>query len=203
MHMRNNVIWGGIIIVLLIIGIAYALNRASNSALSTASPSPTVSPTPQVFSLASTAFREGESIPSEFTCDARNYNPPLSFNNPPAGTRSFALTMYDPDVPTAVRPQGFFDHWAAYNISATTTQIAASSTVGIQGNNGAQKPGYTGPCPPPQYEPKEHRYIFTVYALDNELNLPSNATRQQIEAAIQGHVLGQAQLMGRYQRVSQ
>src|SRR3954464_10439040 len=91
--------------------------------------------------------------------------PPLSWRNVPDGTKSLAITMYDPDVPKQVKKEGYFDHWAIFNIPATTTSLIASSTVGTLGNNGSGKAAYTGPCPPPQYEPKEHRYIFTLYAL--------------------------------------
>src|SRR5207253_11024886 len=98
--------------------------------------------------------------------------------------------------------QGYFDHWAVFNIPATTTTITASSTVGTQGNNGGSKLGYTGPCPPAQYEPKEHRYIFTVYALDEMLNLKKGATRQQIEKAVVGHTIASTTLMGRYQKMN-
>jgi Raf kinase inhibitor-like YbhB/YbcL family protein len=206
-HMnRNSLIWTVIIIIIIIIGIVYALNRGSSSSDMSASPSPSSSPSeqPQVFTLASSAFSDGQSIPSIYTCDAGNTNPALSFNNVPTTTKTLALTMYDPDVPKQVLPAGYFDHWVVFNIPATTTMIEASSTPpGIQGNNGSKKLGYTGPCPPPQYEPKEHRYIFTAYALDTSLNLKKGATRQQVEQAIKGHVLATTTLTGRYQRVSQ
>jgi Raf kinase inhibitor-like YbhB/YbcL family protein len=158
------------------------------------------------FSLTSPAFSDGEVIPSQYTCEGVNTNPPFYINNIPEGTKSFALTMYDPDVPTQVLPQGFFDHWVVFNIPVSTNRIEASTTVGTLGNNGSNKPSYTGPCPPSQYEPKEHRYIFTLYALDADLNLATGATREQVESAIENgtstKLLGKAILTGKYQKTA-
>jgi len=153
------------------------------------------------FTLTSSAFADGASIPKLYSCEGSSISPPLSWMNAPAGTKSFALVLFDPDVPTAVLPAGFFNHWEVFNIPASATSLDASSTLGTQGNNGSGKLGYTGPCPPPQFNPKEHRYVFTVYALDTTLSLPAGADRNQIEGAMADHILGEAQLIGKYQKV--
>lgn len=148
----------------------------------------------------SPAFGEGESIPMEFTCEGNNISPELSFDAVPEGTKSLALTMYDPDVPVAVREEGFFDHWVLFNIPATATGIPEGGTLGTSGKNTRGALAYTGPCPPSEYEPSEHRYIFTLYALDTELVLSEGASRAQVEEVVEGHVLGVGTLMGRYKK---
>ncbi len=185
--MKNKNILLAVLVVALVV-VAYLLGGSS----------PVQAP---VFALTSSAFANGASIPSQYTCDGTNISPPLAWSHAPAGTKSFALVMYDPDVPTAVLPTGFFDHWEVFNIPADATGLTASSTVGTQGNNGAKALGYTGPCPPTQYAPKEHRYIFTLYALDDQLSLQAGADRNHVEGALAGHILGTAQLIGRYQKI--
>lgn len=153
------------------------------------------------FSLTSFAFGNNGLIPAKYTCDGdRTLSPPLSVSGVPEGTQSLALIMGDPDVPKALKPDGVFDHWVLFNIPPSTTSIPEGSSVGVQGNNGAGKPGYTGPCPPPQYEPSEHRYIFKLYALDSTLTLPVGATKTMVLATLEGHTLGTAELVGRYSR---
>jgi Raf kinase inhibitor-like YbhB/YbcL family protein len=93
-----------------------------------------------------------------------------------------------------------FDHWVLFNIPPTTTEMAEGAGVGVSGVNGAGKNEYTGPCPPKQYEPSEHRYFFKLYALDVELQLAVGATKSAVEAAMNGHILGEAQLMGKYKK---
>lgn len=157
------------------------------------------------FKLVSSAFADGDSIPSRFTCDAlpvggTPHNPPLSITGIPEGTRSLALIVDDPDVPKALRPEGVFDHWVLFNMPATTTAIGEGEVPGVQGANGSGVAAYAPPCPPPQYEPSEHRYVFKFYALDAMLSLPAGAGKAQVEAAMEGHVLAQAQLIGTYKR---
>jgi Raf kinase inhibitor-like YbhB/YbcL family protein len=190
-----------VVIILIVAGI-YWIGNLRNPVVNNTNVNVNNNASTTVFTLRSSAFGDKESIPSEYTCEGANINPPLTISNIPSGTKSFALTMYDPDVPKQVRPEGFFDHWVIFNIPATTTTIAASSTVGVQGNNGGGRLGYTGPCPPTQYEPKEHRYIFTIYALDGNLNLSQGATREQVENATSSKVLGKAVLTGRYQKMA-
>ncbi len=149
--------------------------------------------------ITSSAFAAGGAIPAQYTCDGKNISVPLAFSGVPAGAKSLALTMDDPDVPKNLKPDGMFDHWVVFNMPPDTAGIAENSTPpGVQGSNGAGKAAYTGPCPPD----REHRYFFKLYALDIMLDLPAGATKAQIEAAVQGHVLTQAELMGRYNRPS-
>jgi len=151
--------------------------------------------------LTSLAFIANGSIPSRYTCDGdRSVSPALAIAGVPAAAKSLALIMDDPDVPKQLRPDGVFDHWTLFNIPASTRAIAEGGTVGIAGANGAGKNAYTGPCPPAQYEPSEHRYVFTLYALDSLLALPAGATKKEVKAAMQGHILDQTQLIGKYKR---
>lgn len=150
--------------------------------------------------LSSPEFSDGASIPLRYTCEGDNTSPELSWSSVPRGTVSFVLTMYDPDVPKALRPEGFFDHWVLFNIEGTVTGIPSGGTLGVPGANTRGAHAYTGPCPPSEYEPSEHRYIFTLYALDTMLPLQEGASRADVEAAIAGHVLGEGMFMGRYKK---
>ena len=150
--------------------------------------------------LSSTAFEEGEMIPQRFTCDGDNVSPPLSMSDVPEGAVSLVLIMDDPDVPKAVKPDGVFDHWVLFNIDPTTTEIPEGASAGVAGANGRGENTYTGPCPPPQYEPSTHRYIFVLYALDTTLSLSPGASKADVLTAMGGHVLGEVHLMGRYTR---
>jgi Raf kinase inhibitor-like YbhB/YbcL family protein len=142
--------------------------------------------------VTSSAFQEGGSIPSKFTCDGGDTSPPLQIADIPSGAKSLVLIADDPDAPS-----GLFTHWAVWNISPQTSSIAeGKAPKGAQGTNDFGKSGYGGPCPPSG----THRYYFKVFALDRELDLPSNAKRRQLDAAIKGHVIGQGELMGRYER---
>lgn len=152
--------------------------------------------------LTSTTFENNGSVPSKYTCDfATPVNPPLEISNIPLGTKSLALIVDDPDVPKALKPDGVFDHWVIFNISPDTANIPENASTGIRGNNGTGKTGYIGPCPPREYEPSEHRYFFRVYALDIELSLKESASKSEVLAAIKGHILVEAELIGRYKRV--
>ncbi|OHB19612.1 MAG: kinase inhibitor, partial [Parcubacteria group bacterium RIFCSPHIGHO2_01_FULL_56_18] len=125
----------------------------------------------------------------------------LSIGGVPEGTKSLALIMDDPDVPKVLRADGVFDHWVLFNIPADTREIPEGGSIGVAGANSAGKNAYAGPCPPPQYEPSEHRYVFKLYALDSELPLQAGATKEEVEKAMEGHILGQTQLVGRYKRI--
>jgi len=115
---------------------------------------------------------------------------------------SLVIIVTDPDIPEVVKVEmgiDIFDHWVAYNIPPSTTDIAADDPIGTQGANSGGSMGYTGPCPPAEHEPVEHRYFFTIYALDTTLELPEGATNSELETAMQGHVIATAELVGRYQ----
>lgn len=150
------------------------------------------------FSVKSTAFQPGGEIPKQYTCTGPDLSPALSWNEPPEGTKSFALIVDDPDAPV-----GTWVHWVAYNIPASTRQlpegVPKTETItsgGVQGTNDFHRIGYGGPCPPPG---KPHRYFFKLYALDTTLNLkPGN--KKALEQAMKGHILAQAELMGRFGR---
>ena len=160
--------------------------------------------TMNAFSLTSAAFENNGLIPSKFTCDGDNINPELSISGVPADTKSLALIMDDPDIPeeiTQSRGIKVFDHWVLYNISPETSVIGEGSAAGAQGLNTSGKTGYTGPCPPAQYEPKEHRYIFKLYALSNTLNFIKAPTKKELEQAMEGNIIGTAELVGRYRRL--
>ncbi len=151
--------------------------------------------------LTSAAFRPEAEIPSKFSCDDRNISPELSWSGAPAGTKSFVLVMHDPDAPIA----GGYTHWIVYNIPARADHIAEHAPNqdrlpggGLQGKNDSGTYGYTGPCPPSG----THRYYFRLYALDIELVSSAPPNKAGLERAIQGHVLAQAELMGKYKRSS-
>ena len=151
--------------------------------------------------LTSSAFENGAFIPSRYTCDEeRDLNPPLSIAGVPEGARSLALIMDDPDVPRALKPDGMFDHWVLFNIPPKTREIPESASTGVAGVNGAGKNAYTGPCPPTQYEPSQHRYFFKLYALDVMLGLPEGSSKADVEQAMAGHIMAQAELLGLYKK---
>ncbi|MBI3634409.1 MAG: YbhB/YbcL family Raf kinase inhibitor-like protein [Candidatus Yonathbacteria bacterium] len=141
--------------------------------------------------ITSPAFEMNGSIPSRFTCDGDNISPALNFSNIPEGTQSFALTMEDPDVPKTVRADGMWNHLLVWNIPPQTTRIEeGKNPPGIVGANTGGKMLYAGPCPPD----REHRYIFTLYALDSLLSLPNSATKEELFQEISPHLIEQAKL---------
>lgn len=149
--------------------------------------------------LTSPAFMEGGIIPSLYTCEGKDINPPLDIANVPPQAKSLVLIHDDPDVPKTLRPEGVYDHWIVFNIPSNVHKIGENSTPpGIQGKNTQGKNQYKGPCPPKG----EHRYFFKLYALDTLLNLPVGATKKEIEKAMHGHIIAQCQLMGRYSRLN-
>lgn len=152
------------------------------------------------FRLSSPSFTHGTGIPARYTCDGENVSPELDFHSVPGGTKSLVILMDDPDVPKELKPDGVFDHWVLFNIPPSVSGVPEGGSPGISGRNGAGKAGYTGPCPPPQYEPSEHRYFFRAYALDTTLDLGVSATKGDVLSAMEGHVLAEAELMGRYRR---
>lgn len=143
------------------------------------------------------AFEHGKNIPREYTCDGANAIIPVTASDVPADAKSLCLIMDDPDIPEFVK-QKFgitaYDHWILFNILPQTKTI--DGTNGVHGKNSSGKNAYTGPCPPD----REHRYFFKLFALDILLPLSAGATKQEVLAAMQGHILAQAELMGRYER---
>jgi Raf kinase inhibitor-like YbhB/YbcL family protein len=149
--------------------------------------------------ISSSAYENNSIIPSKYTCDGEGVNPPLTFEGVPEGTKSLAMLMDDPDVPKNLLPAGVFDHWVIYNIDPKATEIKENSPPpGSQGLNGAGKLGFTPPCPPD----REHRYFFRLYALDTKVEFddPAKVTKQMVIDKMQGHVIDQVELVGRYNR---
>jgi Raf kinase inhibitor-like YbhB/YbcL family protein len=149
--------------------------------------------------LTSAAFGDGRPIPVKYTGEALDISPPLAWTNTPVGTKSFALIADDPDAPA-----GDWTHWVVYDLPPTTTRLAEDQLKVAQfkdstkqGLNDFKKIGYGGPAPPPG---KAHRYYFKLYALDAITGLPPGATKAELLKAMDGHVLGEGQLMGTYQR---
>lgn len=198
--MRNAYALLGILFILVFLGAWFAFSRASLKLQSNASHLHDIRYASSTMKLQSAAFKEGGSIPAKYTCDGPNVSPPLSFSGIPQGATTLALTMDDPDVPVALKPDGTFDHWVLYNIDPTVNGIEEDDSAGTVGDNGANMPGYTGPCPPKGYEPSEHRYIFTLYALDARLSLAEGASKEALLVAMDGHVIEKTQLIGRYKR---
>jgi hypothetical protein len=148
--------------------------------------------------LSSTSLQDGK-VPRQCTCDGDDASPPLQWTAPPTGTKSFALTMTDPDA-----PGGTFTHWVLFNLPAGTSSLAQGlpkqgqlSDGSRQGRNDFGKVGYGGPCPP---RGNPHRYVLTLYALDRAVDLNDGSSRSQVEGAMNGHVLAHGELTARYGR---
>lgn len=144
--------------------------------------------------LMSPAFQEGESIPQKYTCQGEDINPSLHIEGIPSGTKTLALIVDDPDVPAWVRPDQMWVHWVLFNISPNS-RIDENTAPGSQGLNTAGDAIYMGPCPPD----REHRYFFKLYALDTELDLQT-PTKEELLKAMEGHILEETALMGRYEK---
>lgn len=143
--------------------------------------------------ITSTAFSNEGTVPKKYTCDGEDVNPPLEFSDIPAGTKSLALIVDDPDAPA-----GTWVHWTLWNIKPETKEILENTVPesSTEGTTSFGKPGYGGPCPPSGV----HRYYFKLYALDTVLNLGADAKVSELEKAASGHILGQATIMGKYSR---
>jgi len=148
--------------------------------------------------ITSSAFEEGGLIPPKYTCDGADISPPLQWEAVPEGTKSIALISDDPDAPV-----GTWVHWVLFNLPAETKDLAENIPPDSTLPNGARQGttdfgriGYGGPCPPSG----THRYFFKIYALDTEVDLPAGADKSRLLKAMQGHILGQGQLIGKYKR---
>ncbi|MEI6946379.1 YbhB/YbcL family Raf kinase inhibitor-like protein [Paraflavisolibacter sp. H34] len=140
--------------------------------------------------VSSTAFTSIGIIPSKYTCDGANINPPLDIEGIPDDTASLALIVDDPDAPS-----GTFTHWLLWNIPLIH-HLPEDQAPGIQGTNGFRQQGYGGPCPPSG----THHYHFKVYALDAPIDLAPGASREELEQAMAGHIIGYGELLGLYKR---
>jgi len=148
--------------------------------------------------LTSSAFKEGQPIPRQYTCDGVNISPPLEWSGVPKTAKTITIIADDPDAPS-----GTWVHWVVYDLPAENIGLVENLPAtenlkagGFQGMNDFRKIGYGGPCPPSG----THRYFFKVYALDLELPLKAVATKAEVEKAMEGHIVAQGQLMGTSQR---
>jgi len=150
--------------------------------------------------ITSPAFSESGSIPKRYTCEGQNISPPLEWSGVPAATKSLALIVDDPDAPDPAAPRTIWVHWLLYNLPASCSGLPESvqslPTGTLEGCNDWQRVGYGGPCPPIG----RHRYVHTLYALDQMLEGLEKPNRKTLEQAMKGHILAQAQLVGTYQK---
>ena len=152
--------------------------------------------------LSSQAFSHNEHIPMLYTCDGRDLSPPLSWNGVPPGTKSLALIADDPDAPDPKAPKMTWVHWVIYNIPAESRALVEDAAFEklpagtMDGTNNWNRTGYGGPCPPIG----RHRYFFKLYALDAVLPDLSQPDKEKLLEAMEGHILGQAELIGTYER---
>jgi Raf kinase inhibitor-like YbhB/YbcL family protein len=157
---------------------------------------------PMAFRLSSPAFADQAAIPERFTCEGDDVSPPLEWTDPPAGTRTYALIVDDPDAPDPAKPQRVWVHWVLYNLPVTTRMVPEDVTTSRlppgtrTGVNDWGNADYGGPCPPIG----RHRYFFKLHALDIELPDLKQPGKAALESVIEGHVLGQATLVGTYQK---
>lgn len=153
-------------------------------------------------SIGSTAFAPHGEIPPQYTCEGADLSPPLAWSGAPAGTRSFALVVDDPDAPDPAAPQRVYVHWVVYDLPADAAGLpeavapAALPAGAREGTNDWHRTGWGGPCPPIG----RHRYFFKLYALDTLLGDLGRPTRAALERAMEGHVLAQAEVVGTYQK---
>jgi Raf kinase inhibitor-like YbhB/YbcL family protein len=155
----------------------------------------------EALSLSSTAFADGEPIPTRYTCEGLDISPPLSWSGVPSSTKSLALLVDDPDAPDPRAPRATWVHWVVYNLPATTREIGegarlpAAAEVGV---NDWGRAAYGGPCPPVG----RHRYRFKLYALDVLLPKGRRLDHHELEAAMRGHILAESVLHGTYQKTN-
>jgi Raf kinase inhibitor-like YbhB/YbcL family protein len=181
--------------------ISMLLAACTASATTTAQPSAATTPQSEStgteatmsLTLTSDAFATGQSIPAKYSCVGKNISPALAWNDPPAGTKSLALIVDDPDAPA-----GTWVHWVLYNIPANLHNLPESTDMsGMSvGKNSSGNMRYDGPCPPNG----THRYFFKLYALDSTLSLSPGATKEQILNAMKDHILAQGELMGTFSK---
>ncbi len=159
---------------------------------------PNSTTTMKILRLTSSVFKEGDHIPLKYTCEGDNVNPPLDISGVDPLAVSLVLILEDPDVPKELRADGMFDHWVRFNIPPTTVYIReGTDPEGAAGLTTAGGLSYIGPCPPSG----EHRYFFKLFSLDTMLDLASEETgKKELEAAMEGHVMQSAELIGLYKK---
>lgn len=177
-----KVLIGLILIISLVVGAVYYFNGSKLFSNNT-------TPIKAKINISSQAFLNGQTIPSTFTCNSDNINPPLSFDRVPGDAKSLVLIVDDPDASTPA-----FNHWLVFNIDPNTTNIEQGKIPNaLEGTNDFGELKYMGPCPT-----GTHKYYFRVYALDTMLSLNEGAKRLDIDAAMQDHILAQGEFFGVY-----
>ena len=152
--------------------------------------------------VTSSAFQQGGTIPSQYTCEGKDVSPPLAWTGAPSNAKSIAMIVDDPDAPDPAKPQRVYVHWVVYNIPAGTSSLPENGSKSgmpkgaVQGKNDWGKAEYGGPCPPIG----RHRYFFKLYALDAQLTGLSAPTKADLERAMKGHIVDTGELMGTYQK---
>ncbi len=190
---KKHILTAGIFISLLFLAACQSRQQAAEMQSPDQSNKKQITTNQASMKIASPAFEHEKNIPSAYTCDGRDINPSLQIADVPAGAKSLALIVDDPDAPV-----GDWVHWLIWNLKPDTKEISEDSVPAgaVQGTTDFGNPRWGGPCPPSGI----HRYYFKLYALDAELNLPSSAKKKDLEKAMEGHILEQGVLMGRYSR---
>jgi len=190
-HVSTGLLWRILLLLALLLAVPFLAScRHHEQTIQAASDS--------VFTLSSESLKDG-AVPREFTCDGEDKSPALAWTTPPANAKSLALIVTDLDA-----PGGTFTHWVLFDFPTNTNGLPEGvpkqgqlAHGGRQGKSDFDKVGYNGPCPPAG---KPHRYIFTLYALNSEIDVPAGAPRDHVESAMQGHVLQKSELTARYGR---
>jgi Raf kinase inhibitor-like YbhB/YbcL family protein len=186
-HLAPRILAGALIILYYTVCIPTRLTRAEE---------------PMSLTITSIAFNDGGEIPTPYTCQGEDISPPLNWRGVPDKARSLVLIVDDPDAPDPKAPRMTWVHWVLFNLPPATTGLPEGITPDDlppgtgQGMNSWNRTGYGGPCPPVG----RHRYFHKLYALDTVLDLPDRPTSKTLEAAMQGHVIGHAEVVGTYQK---
>lgn len=179
-----------VLLILVILSFVFFVNKGkdSNKKNTTSTSSGIVA-----MKITSSAFANEALIPAKYTCDGQDVNPPLTFSEIPKDAKSLALVVEDPDAPS-----GTWTHWIVWNINPETSKIEEGKLPegAVEGTNDFQSVGYGGPCPPGA----EHRYMFNLFALDSQLNLPTTTKREELLSEIAKHKLSETELIGVYKR---
>ena len=193
------------LLALVLLALSSCKKEHSNAPQNTAQPQPAASPASSAvpapkreMKMTSAAFADGALMPPKYTCDGENVSPPLKWEGVPDKARTLALFVTDPDAPGKR-----WTHWVWFNLPASVKELPENvapekqTPLGArQGTNDFKQIGYGGPCPPDG----AHRYIFKLYALDAELALDAGATKDELLNAMQGHILAQGEMMGKYEK---
>lgn len=202
--MRTTYISFGLTIFAVGIIAIFMLTNQSELASTSSFPLPPLASTTPTFKITSMDFVDGGRIPSKYTCDTKEPVPPeLLISGAPEETKSFILIVEDPDIPEIIQQKNNlreFVHWVFYNIPGNTTVLRRGLTQGEYGITSANGTDYTPPCPPPQYNPREHRYVFTLYALNKTIDLGSTVSAPQLRKLLAPYLIAETRIVGRYSR---